>query len=54
MCPTSISVKVKVYQQKLLRCQAHWLETLAEYDANFVYVPGQIHSAPGALSYCLM
>ena len=32
------------------RRQARWLETLADYDANFVYVPGRIHSAPDALS----
>ena len=37
-------------QQKLSRRQARWLETLADYDANFVYVPGRIHSAPDALS----
>ena len=34
------------------RCQARWLETLADYDANFVYVPGQIHSAPDTLLNC--
>ena len=32
------------------RCQTHWFKTLADYDANFVYVPGQFYSAPDALS----
>ena len=32
------------------RRQARWLETLADYDANFAYVPGRIHSAADALS----
>ena len=38
-------------QYKLLRYQDCWLETLADYDANFVYVQGKIHFAPDALSY---
>ena len=36
--------------QKVSRYQTSWLETLADYDANFVYVVGQIHSASNTLS----
>ena len=31
-----------------------WIETLADFEVNFVYVQGQIYSAPNALSHCPM